>query len=149
MKDIEGNNFNVQIVLKIEGHLNIDLMEQSIRSVQDNNEVLRSVFNWEVAGKPLQIILKDNPAEFTFKDLCDKEKDQIPALQELYLDQDRQRRFDLNKLPVRFGIIKRSFNSYLMHITHHQIVYDGWSTGILLKELFSAYDMLLREGRPA
>jgi amino acid adenylation domain-containing protein/non-ribosomal peptide synthase protein (TIGR01720 family) len=145
LKDVVGNQFNVQIVLEIEGSLDLDLMKQSVRNIQANNEVLRSVFNWEIVGKPFQIILKEIQAEFNFQDFSDSHNDQGPDPYKTYLEEDRQRRFDLNTLPIRFGVIKLSSNRYLMHITHHHILYDGWSTGILLKEIFSAYDMSLQK----
>ncbi|SHN33791.1 condensation domain-containing protein, partial [Mucilaginibacter sp. OK098] len=145
LKDETGNQFNVQIVLEIGGSLDIDLMKQSVRNIQANNEVLRSVFNWEIVGKPFQIVLKEIQAEFNFQDFSDSHNDQEPDSYKAYLEEDRQRRFDLNTLPIRFGVIKLSSNRYLMHITHHHILYDGWSTGILLKETFAAYDMSLQK----
>jgi putative pyridoxal-dependent aspartate 1-decarboxylase len=148
MKDAVENLFNVQLVIQIDGPLDLNLIRQSICDVQSNNEVLRSVFNWEIAAKPLQIILKETPVEISFQDLSEKRNDELLALNNLYFEEDRQRRFDLNKSAIRFGIIKLSVNSYLMHITHHHILYDGWSTGILLKELFSAYDALMLKSRP-
>jgi amino acid adenylation domain-containing protein len=44
-------------------------------------------------------------------------------------------------------LVKWEEKSYYLIISHHHILYDGWSNGIILKEFFSAYNTLT-EGLP-
>jgi amino acid adenylation domain-containing protein len=147
LKEEQGNLYNVQLSLNIEGALDIAALRRAIRLVQAGNEVLRSVFRWEQISKPVQIVLKECEAKVEYKDLSANDSAVIPALVQAYLLADQQQRFDLTALPLRCSVIKISGQSFILNITHHHILYDGWSTGILLKELFYYYHSLA-EGKP-
>ena len=61
-------------------------------------------------------------------------------------DQDATDLFDLENGPlVRFALIKFTQTHYRVVITAHHIVCDGWSMGILVRDLGSLYE----EGAPA
>ncbi|MFS4448463.1 condensation domain-containing protein, partial [Maribacter sp. 2307UL18-2] len=141
LKDVDSNVYNIQLVLEIEGLLNVDLFEKSIFEVVRNNEVLRSVFTWENINRPLQIILKNVSVKLKVQDLSNE--GQLNTFLELYFEKDREKRFDLTNKAIRFGMVRLSSDRCLFHITHHHILYDGWSTGILLKELFTIYEALI------
>ncbi len=148
LQDDKSSVYNIQLVFDIEGNLNINLLERAINEVVSKNEVLRSVFTWEIIDKPLQIILKSIRPSITVLDLTHQNQTNRNAFFDSYLDNDKQSRFDLTSTPIRFGIIKFSEVHYKLHITHHHILYDGWSTGILLKELFSFYNCFTEDNTP-
>ncbi|MBA4058402.1 MAG: hypothetical protein C0490_27030, partial [Marivirga sp.] len=147
LEDAKGSPFNVQIALEVKGPLDASIIRQSLDYVQSKNEVLRSVFAWEKISKPLQIILKEISIELDFHDLSKMATDSLNWCKQ-YLAQDRLRRFDLSQVPIRLGVIRLSHDSHLISVTHHHILYDGWSTGVFLKELFSSYDALLQGSKP-
>ncbi len=135
LNEASKNLYNVQITLEIQGKFDVNILRASIQEVQQHNDVLRSVFDWEKTGKPLQIVLKKINLEFNHLDYSGNE-----AALETYLIKDRERKMDLkSEVPIRFSLIKTNENVHFLVITHHAILYDGWSTGILLKELFTAY----------
>jgi amino acid adenylation domain-containing protein len=138
LKEADNNLYNVQLSLLIEGELDVNALEQAFAQVQLKNDALRSVFRWEEVDKPVQIILKTCPYEFAVVDASGN-ADQL--VQE-YLLNDQHKRFDLSKLPLRLSVIKIAEGKYIFNITHHHILYDGWSTGILLGELFQCYNKL-------
>ncbi|MCE7996677.1 MAG: amino acid adenylation domain-containing protein [Roseivirga sp.] len=142
LKEDQGNLYNVQLSFKIEGDLDVDLFKKAFEKVQSGNEVLRSVFRWDKISKPIQIVLKDCPVDFTYHDLVQEKTEASSEFVEQFLIDDRNQRFDLTKLVLRLNLIKTEAQSYLFVITHHHILYDGWSTGILLKELFVGYQQL-------
>ena len=148
LKNDNENLYNVQLSFSINGNLNVGLFEQAIKIVQSENEILRSVFSWEKLSKPLQIILTSCPAGLVYHDLSENGKTDIPVLVAKHLTEDRHARFDLISLPLRFNLIRTGEASFTFVITHHHILYDGWSSGILLQELFYYYDQLCSGREP-
>jgi amino acid adenylation domain-containing protein len=142
LKDANQNIYNVQLSFAIEGDLKLDILKQAFSAVQVQNDALRSVFRWEGISKPVQIILKDCPFEFYYHDLCDYTHDKLTAAIQELCETDHNSRLDLTKLPVKIRVIRRGEEAYLLNITNHHILQDGWSTGILLKEFFACYNSL-------
>ncbi len=136
LKHEDFSLYNTQIVLEINGVLKVGLFEKSLIKAQELNDVLRSVFDWEKTSKPLQIILKKTTLDYKF--ISNSEVADICISS--FLDEDRKLSFDLNRsCPFRIRLIQRTKSNYLFIITHHTILYDGWSNGIFLKDIFSTY----------
>ena len=155
LNDPNGNLYNVQLSLIIEGPLDVKNLKDALDIVQSKNESLRSVFSWQKISKPLQIVLKDCPIDFNYVDLSFQGVEIVEDEVQKYSAEDRDRRFALTELPLRVTVLKISAQSFLLNITHHHILYDGWSTGIFLKELFHCYHQLRNnispdvEGKPS
>ncbi|SHJ70699.1 non-ribosomal peptide synthetase [Aquimarina spongiae] len=139
LEDNDQNLYNIQLSFVIKGSLNVDTLQEAISNVQSNNEVLRSVFEWEKTSKPLQIVLKESTIEFNYNDLTTNVDQSVSFEIDRAIRKDRERKFDLRQVPLRFSVLKIAQEEFIFMITHHHILYDGWSTGILLKELFSSY----------
>lgn len=52
---------------------------------------------------------------------------------------DRGKKFDLEEVPFRVTLCKVEENRFVMIISNHHVLYDGWSNGIILREFFEAY----------
>lgn len=143
LKEEKSNLYNVQLTMEIQGEINVECLNEAFLTLQANNEVLRSVFNWDKASQPLQIILKKQSVDFVFNDFTSEDRQSLVF--EKYLIDDQKKRFDLTSHAYRVALIKTGHSSFTFIITHHHILYDGWSTGILLKELFSYYDQILKQ----
>jgi iturin family lipopeptide synthetase C len=139
LNEATSNVYNVQLAFDITGAFDFDLFKRCFQEVQEGNEALRSVFSWEKVNAPLQIILKTCPADLIYEDVSGRKPEEVLDYVEQCIIRDQQERFDLTSLPLRMRCIKESGASAVLLITHHHILYDGWSTGILLKELFSRY----------
>src|SRR5258708_38753433 len=62
-----------------------------------------------------------------------------------YIDQ----RFVLERGPlIRFRLLRHSDTEYEVHLVLHHIISDGWSEGILMRELQALY-VAYRSGRPS
>ena len=148
LKDTTSISYNSQIWVDVEGPFDHDLMQQAIKQVQQNNEVLRSVFRWKGLKKPLQIVLKQVDFEYQYFDLADQDKEEqeakIKSVQEKYWYD----RFDLTKLPVKLFVVRKSDHSFLLSITHHHILYDGWSSSIFVNEILQCYGRLYHGKAP-
>jgi polyketide synthase PksJ len=142
LKETDQNQYNVQLVLGLEGKIDIGVLEQALQSVQLNHEALRSVFSWDKVSKPLQVVLKNCPIDFIYYNIARNSQEYIDDYVSECLANDQVKRFELTSLPVRVTLIRTAAESFIMSISHHHILYDGWSTGIFLQELFSAYRQL-------
>src|SRR6185295_2550188 len=59
---------------------------------------------------------------------------------EQLIRQEKLRRFDLERGPLfRAGVIKLSEQAHVVVLTMHHIVSDGWSMGVLMRELNLLY----------
>lgn len=67
---------------------------------------------------------------------------------EKLLSEDRLRRVELTDVPFRILVCKTQEQRYLVILNNHHILYDGWSTGILLKEFFEIYNELYHGRTP-
>lgn len=114
-----------------------------------HNEMLRTVFRWENIEHPVQIILKHRPITMTVHDLtllneADKEEAWKGILQA-----DRSNPFQLEELPLfRVMVTEWDDNRFVMTVSHHHILYDGWSNGIILGEFMEAYEAFQAGRRP-
>jgi amino acid adenylation domain-containing protein/non-ribosomal peptide synthase protein (TIGR01720 family) len=149
LRDDKDNLYNVQVSFDCEGVIDAELLQEAFYIVQESNDVLRSVFSWEKVSKPLQVILKKYRTEFICTDLSDSGNKEMQQQIESILEAEWNTRFDLSGLPIRISLIRTSTESCCFSITHHHILYDGWSTGILLKELFYCYSCLRAGSTPA
>jgi amino acid adenylation domain-containing protein len=114
--------------------------------VATKHSVLRSLFVWEKAKKPLQIVLKQlelKPQVLDWTTL--PEKEQASQLKQ-YLQQDRETEFELATAPLmRFCFIRLAENKWHFIWTHHHLLLDGWSLGIILKDVFTFYLALMKQ----
>lgn len=147
LKERNSNLYNVQISLDLQGQLDVAALQKAFEFVQGKNEALRSVFFWEQSRKQLQIILKEHPIDFQIHDFIGREN--TGQLVDKVSKEDRIDRFDLTKSLIRISLIRLANDSSVLNITYHHILFDGWSTSILIKEVFNAYEELCHGRTPS
>ncbi len=135
-----GNPFyNISAALRLTGPLNIHAFHQSLNDIFRRHEVLRMVYR-SVDGNPIQVIGASAEIPMPQIDLStlpasDRLADAIRRAVE-----ESRRPFDLSAGPmVRTNLLRLSEGDHVALVTFHHIVFDGWSTGVLLKELSSLY----------
>jgi len=129
-----------QLSLTISGRIDFPIFQKAWQFVVDANQSLRTLFRWEKMSSPTQVILKHHqPVIHEHNLLADRDReDRLERLKE----KDRQERFDLSAVPFRLALCRLGEERYEMIVSHHHILYDGWSSGIILKEFFSAFNDL-------
>ncbi|WP_432403720.1 amino acid adenylation domain-containing protein [Wukongibacter sp. M2B1] len=142
LKDSQSDLYFEQICLKVKGEIDDMFFEKAWNFVIETNEILRTVYRWESLKRPLQIVLKKHRLSWLKYDLSDKEnKEEI--VKEIKIE-DKGKRFDLYDVPFRITLCKLGKEDYEIIISYHHILFDGWSTGIILKEFFNTYDRLTK-----
>ena len=127
-----SNAYHIPMLVSINDDINLDAIKQSISSVVQRHQVLRSVFKIDEEGNDYQVVLNDELVinEYSYQN-TDISKQ---------VDLDINTPFDLiSNYPIRVSIYKEEDDTKLLINIHH-IASDGWSTDILLKELNAYYD---------
>jgi amino acid adenylation domain-containing protein len=143
-----ATSYNLPAAVRLSGALDIRALEQALSEVLARHEVLRTVFA-EVDGQPEQVIREAGPVEIPATDLSGIESAAREAsLWELALAES-QCPFDLAGGPLlRARILKLGPAEHVLLMTKHHIISDGWSMGILVREMTTLYQAF-SEGRPS
>ncbi|MCP4148658.1 MAG: AMP-binding protein, partial [bacterium] len=165
LKEPESILYFEQLSLGLSGDVDVAKFEKAWNHLAKTNEMLRTMFRWEKMKAPVQVELIKHTIDFRYYDLpaeintVGKKRqtphnqhdgepvEEIKRLQQIKI-KDRQEKFDLQKVPFRVTLCKIAHRRYEAIISNHHIVYDGWSNGILLKELFQAYETLCKGKQP-
>jgi amino acid adenylation domain-containing protein len=142
LHQLEPNNtaYNVFDAVRIIGSLNIPALEQSLNEIIRRHEILRTNFILE-HGQPIQVITSSLNLELPIIDLSkllDAERDK--TVQNL-ANQEAEKVFKLDIEPLlRVTLLRLSETEYVLLFTMHHIISDGWSMGVLIKELVALYE---------
>ena len=135
---LEGSTqYHLPAVLRLKGALNLEILADTLRSVIDRHEVLRTVIK-EHDGQGYQLVMPGSGWSLTYEDRT-AGKESITGVEQ-QIEEIANAPFDLSKdYMMRANLIKVGENEHLLVVTLHHIVSDGWSTAILVKEVVEIY----------
>src|SRR5215208_2041884 len=137
--------YNLPTPRRLKGKLNIAALEQALSEIIRRHESLRTSFA-TADGEPVQIVAQAQPFKFQVIDLSDLPEQQQEAMAHAHYQAEAQQPFDLSHGPLIRGLlIKLDAGDHVLALTLHHIVSDGWSIGVLLKELSILYNSYDRE----
>ena len=137
-----SEKYFAQICYRLSGNLDKDILVVAWQSVVNNNEMLRTIFRWKHLERPIQIILKKYPVPFYEYEFCCTEEVLIEKRMKELVEADRRDKIDITIEPFRIKLYKFPQDKWFMVVSSYNIIYDGWSNGIILKELIEAYEIL-------
>jgi len=131
--------YNVPMAVRLQGLLKVQALEQSLQEVVKRHEVLRTTFAI-LDDQPVQIISPVQALSLTCRDLSALNiKDQEEQIQQLVRG-DRTFSFDLSRdLLLHAVLLRLSRQDHILLLIMHHIVADGWSVGVLIRELSQLY----------
>jgi amino acid adenylation domain-containing protein len=131
--------YNVPTALRLHGQLDVTALQAALTSLTARHESLRTRFGAE-RGVPYQVIAPTADNRVRFTDLTELPADgRLAAALELAGSEIRTP-FDLEHGPLlRCLLIRLSEQDHLLLLTVHHIVTDGWSAGLIIKELAELY----------
>jgi amino acid adenylation domain-containing protein/non-ribosomal peptide synthase protein (TIGR01720 family) len=137
--DQQNSAYNEALTIRLTGRLNIDILEQTINAIIQRHESLRTTFPM-VEGKPIQKIAPSLKIKLLVINLKDISQDQIDK----QIIEELQKPFDLTQAPLlRCTLFDLGYENYILVNVFHHIIIDGWSKGILFKELSEFYQAFL------
>ncbi|MGS4239242.1 amino acid adenylation domain-containing protein [Serratia marcescens] len=141
LTQLEGmsETYHIPLALRLHGRLDRQALQHSLDALYARHESLRSRFITR-EDRPQVQILPANGLPLAFHDLR-----RHPAQADTLCRQAATQPFDLTQGPlVRAALIRLADEEHLFLLTCHHIVSDGWSTGILLRELGALYGAFRR-----
>jgi non-ribosomal peptide synthetase component F/thioesterase domain-containing protein/acyl carrier protein len=147
--DPGSSSYNVAVRWRLEGRVLIDVLQASWLKIIERHEILRTVF-LEIDGAPVQRAMPHIPFRLNEIDLGALS----PDLQKTEGDRigiiEARAPFDLSTGPmIRVTLLRLSPTESIILVTTHQIVSDGWSIGVMAREMGVIYDALRRDSDPA
>ncbi|MGA8897276.1 MAG: amino acid adenylation domain-containing protein [Planktothrix agardhii] len=137
--DQQNPAYNEALALRLMGRLNVDILEQTINAIIQRHESLRTTFPM-VEGKPIQKIAPSLKIKLLVVNLKDIPQDRIDQ----QIIEELQKPFDLTQAPLlRCTLFDLGYENYILVNVFHHIIIDGWSKGILFKELSEFYQAFL------
>ena len=143
-------SYNNPCHITIHGSLDISLLEKSINLLIARHSVLRTTFIDE-GGKPFQSISRELKVTLPYVDLTSSDKsDRKQPVADIVAGESAFI-FDLGSGPLFRVKLLRSYHTnesardedeYVLIIVLHHIISDGWSIGVLARDLFNLYDDL-------
>ena len=137
---IPGNAFyNEHTSFRFSFPLNVAVFEQCLAELVRRHDALRTTFR-SVEGQPVQVIAPAATIPLPVIDLRHLPGDERPAAAARLASEEVGRPFDLGTGPLaRTTLLRLDDSDYLFLLTLHHIISDGWSLGILGRELQALY----------
>ncbi|HEX5873143.1 MAG TPA: amino acid adenylation domain-containing protein, partial [Pyrinomonadaceae bacterium] len=132
--------YNVPAAVRLVGKLDVAVLNWSLNEIVRRHESLRTTFD-SVAGRPVQVIAPALELSIPVNDLTHLPDDTRESEALLLSQEEAQRPFDLLRGPlIRAVLLRLRSDEYVLILTMHHIVSDGWSHGVLRMELGALYE---------
>ena len=140
--------YNFPAAVRLKGPLNVAALKKSLDEIVKRHEALRTTFAI-VDGRPVQVIAPLLTLTLPIVDLRELPEPEREREVQRLATNEALRPFDLAEGPlVRTTVLRLGENEHVGLLTMHHIVSDGWSTGILIREMAVLYDAFCSD-RPA
>ncbi|MCB0275466.1 MAG: amino acid adenylation domain-containing protein [Calditrichaeota bacterium] len=141
LKAPESGVYIEQYCCQLRGALDPGALREAWAEATQAHPVLRTAFLWDGIDEPLQVVrqkvtLSWQEENWQSRSATDKEN----ALTE-FLAADRRRGFAVQEAPLqRIALFRLEPDTWQLVWTFHHLISDGWSTALLLKDIFKRYD---------
>ncbi|HEY0606234.1 MAG TPA: amino acid adenylation domain-containing protein, partial [Herpetosiphonaceae bacterium] len=130
---------NMPGALRLTGSLDRAALEHSLNEIVHRHETLRTTFVTH-GGLPVQVIAPAAPVEIALIDLHGLAETERDAAVLEFATAEARRPFDLQRGPLlRAILLTLASDEHVLLLTLHHIVADGWSWGVLFRELSALY----------
>ena len=131
---------NIPFAIRLEGKLDARALEHSLADIVRRHEPLRTVFKNE-NGRPLAVIEPADSFALPVTDLSPLPSTERDAIAQQLVAAEAQLTFDLARSPLLRGqLLRLAPEEHLLLLTVHHIACDGWSMGVLYRELAALYE---------
>ncbi|MGE5400776.1 MAG: amino acid adenylation domain-containing protein, partial [Ignavibacteriales bacterium] len=132
--------YNIPTAIKVKGNFDLIKFTGAVKTIIRRHEALRTIFA-ESAGKPVQIIADEIDPDITIINInAGSESQKITEAYKI-AHEEIQKPFQLDKGPLfRISVMMLSGEEFVLLFVLHHIIADGWSMGILIKEITDIYN---------
>jgi amino acid adenylation domain-containing protein len=128
--------YNIPVALKLRGDLVLPALAASWTTIVERHAALRTTFHFG----PVQVISPPAALPLPVVDLTALPETERAGVLDRWVREDARRAFDLERGPVlRALLLRTTAVEHVLALNVHHIVADGWSIGVVVRELAAAY----------
>ncbi|MET0621639.1 MAG: amino acid adenylation domain-containing protein, partial [Pyrinomonadaceae bacterium] len=141
--------YNVPDTYRLDGRLDVDVLERSFDALVRRHETLRTTFV-NVGGEPRQFVNEHAPFRLPVTDLTGLPAEAREAEALRLAEEESERLFDLSRdTLLRARLLRLGRDAHVLLMSTHHITSDGWSRGVLAGELMAFYEAFSAGREPA
>ncbi|MDR9897010.1 amino acid adenylation domain-containing protein [Aetokthonos hydrillicola Thurmond2011] len=147
LNQLEPDNpaYNIVVGFRLHGILDEEALSASLQEIVTRHEVLRTNFDQDDQGNPVQVIHPSAEITLNLTDLSDLLESEREEKLMQAVNQTLVTPFNLKTDPLlRVYLYRLGEQTYVLVAVMHHIVSDAWSFGIVVKELTLLYDAFCR-----
>ncbi|MGW6240423.1 non-ribosomal peptide synthase/polyketide synthase [Streptomyces sp. NPDC055094] len=135
-----GVEYNTGLALRLAGHLDLAALRTALDGLTARHEALRTTF-----GGRVQTVESTVAVPLRVVDLCAKNDADRPHALDKVLRTEQSTPFDLATGPLfRVLAVRLGAREHVLVLSMHHIVTDGWSMGVITRELAALYAAAVR-----
>jgi amino acid adenylation domain-containing protein len=139
----QNPRYNNPLAFRIKGPLDHTALGKAFDLIVQRHSILRTVF-FDHQGEPRQRVLPESDRQLDIVNLQDQ-----PTELDHHIRTMAQTGFDLEReTAIRAQLLVLGASDHVFLLNVHHICADGWSIGILVDEIFAAYDAFAASNTP-
>ena len=136
----QSDAYHVPLAVRLSGQLNLPALKRALTEIVRRHEVLSTTFSL-VDGQPVQVIRPPFEVSLPVRDLSSLSEAERESASARLINEEVQKEFDLAEGPLfRTGLLRLGAEDYILLITMHHIISDGWSMSVLIREVATLYE---------
>ena len=140
--DPDNSAYNISHAFRIKGALNAPALKDALNEIVRRHEVLRTRFG-VIDGESVQLVDEIASVSLLTVDLRDLHEAERDIEARRLIREEAKHPFELSQGPLfRVCLFQLTNEDYVLKTTIHHIVSDGWSMGLLFRELTTLYEAL-------
>jgi aspartate racemase len=144
----ETSLYHVPKAVRLTGALDVAALKKTLNHLVERHEALRTTFG-TTEGVPMQVVREQLELELPLVDLSELDEAERELESARVLRDETRRPFDLAQGPlIRALLVRLAEDEHILLIAMHHIITDGWSIGIMHREVMDLYEAF-SSGRPS
>ncbi len=140
--------YNICAAVHLAGELKADALAQTLESLVQRHESLRTTLA-VMDGEPVQVVAPTLQLPLETTDLQALSATEREAEVQQLAQREARTPFDLTRGPLlRVKLLALAPTEHVLLLTMHHIISDGWSMGLMLRELVTLYSAFV-QGQPS
>jgi hypothetical protein len=143
--------YHIPAAVRLEGRLNVPALERALCELVWRHEALRTTLVAD-GGIPRQVIAKQLDLKLSIDELSPPPRSQSQRESQVidWVAEQAERPFDLARGPlVRAALLRLGQDEHIAAVTMHHAISDGWSIGIVIRELSVLYEAFCSGEHPS
>ncbi|MFB1485414.1 condensation domain-containing protein, partial [Corallococcus sp. RDP092CA] len=133
-------SYNIPTALRLTGQVDVEALRRAFEALVARHDALRTTFR-ESQGQATQHIHTPGTWALPLTDLSTLPEAERETEAQREVEADARQPFDLRNGPLlRTALVRLAEEEHLLLVTMHHIVSDGWSMGVLVRELVAFYE---------